>query len=47
LASVEQDLSNLKKKIGKLTLKLQGLKEDLLATRQDLSNEVAVSKMTF
>lgn len=39
IIDMENDVSLLKKKVNKLTLKLQSFKEDLLAFRQDFARE--------
>lgn len=42
---MEQDITILKKKVGKLTLKQQSLKEDLASIRQEILRDIDGLKM--
>ena len=43
--SIEQDIILLKKKVGKVNLKMQTVKEDFLTMRQEITREIDNLKM--
>lgn len=44
---IEQEIGLLKKKISKINAKIQGVKEDLLAVRNDFTREIDGLKMNL
>ena len=45
LAGIEADMSALKKKVAKFSIKLQTVKEELAASKEDLSRDIDGVKM--
>jgi len=47
VVDIDNEINSLKKKVNKITLKMQSFKEDMLTIRQDFNRELDVIKVTL